>query len=445
MIQLLGHTVHQKCNLVAPQKANSLFAKDPDAFGKALLRGTLFHEMGHALGLDHNFKGSLAWDHKLKDSLPTYSIMDYNQYHLEAGIFESAENSKGPMLEYDRQILSVLYNDAKDLNETDPTLPACNDDEADSLKGGVDPLCVRYDAGQDPTILVNDSKALILDTQAQVGATQSLAQSLRAYPADLPKPETIRSPDELMETMTALTAKLRNVIAFYYTGGAQSLAKMTKAQVRLLRTYKPQTLGFDYNAAALRTAARDNIQFVMSQDTLSVPVTLALKDATDALHEWFMNTPAFASVDADVQNMISIQLGAMIGSTTMAFVPLTLSIMKAELLSEMGRATGAPFYKNEAMDFEKEILDHVTAQMAEKNSLSAARHLGLRQIAAKVLVTYSEISDVKTIIETQKLAIADEVKSAKSAEIREQLRAILKILEAPVKSPQGSSDDKDEE
>jgi hypothetical protein len=241
--------------------------------------------------------------------------------------------------------------------------------------------------------------------------------------------------------MAALTAKLRGLIGFYYTGGAQSLGKMTQLQVRLLRTFKPQTLPFDYNAGQLRSAARENIQFVMTQDTLSVPVTLALKDATDALQEWFLKTPAYASVDADVQNLISIQLGAMIGATTLGFVPYTLALTKASIISEMARAPGAPFYKNDVGDYEKDILEILSTQTTEKTAQGTQRHLGLRQTATKVLVTYSDLPEVKALMETQKAGLLEEIKNAKSAESRESLRAILKILEAPQKDSQGSSSD----
>jgi hypothetical protein len=123
----------------------------PEHFARGLLKGVVFHEMGHSLGLAHNFKGSLVYDSDDSKKPFTTSIMDYNHYNEEDGAFFDLESSDGPLLEYDRQIISVLYNQGKDVKDTDPEVPACNDDEADSTDSGVDPLCLRYDIGIDPT------------------------------------------------------------------------------------------------------------------------------------------------------------------------------------------------------------------------------------------------------------------------------------------------------
>ena len=128
-----------------PMMKLSLSARlDPDAFARGLLKTTIFHEVGHSFGLAHNFKGSLSFDpDNAAKSMFSTSIMDYNEYNEEvAGAFTSLDGSGGPLLEYDRQIISALYNDAKDIKDSDAVLPACADAESDSLDGGVDPLCV---------------------------------------------------------------------------------------------------------------------------------------------------------------------------------------------------------------------------------------------------------------------------------------------------------------
>jgi uncharacterized protein DUF4953 len=79
------------------------------------------HEVGHTLGLRHNFKGSLM--------PPTSSIMEYST--LEASI---AQPTPGP---YDRAAIKYLYGQSTDL----PTQPFATDE--DTL---VDPDAVRFDA-----------------------------------------------------------------------------------------------------------------------------------------------------------------------------------------------------------------------------------------------------------------------------------------------------------
>jgi hypothetical protein len=79
------------------------------------------HEVGHTLGLRHNFKGSLM--------PPTSSIMEYSV--LEAAI---AQPTPGP---YDRAAIAYLYGKSMAL----PTQPFATDE--DTL---VDPNAVRFDA-----------------------------------------------------------------------------------------------------------------------------------------------------------------------------------------------------------------------------------------------------------------------------------------------------------
>jgi hypothetical protein len=81
------------------------------------------HEIGHVLGLRHNFKGSLQ--------PPTSSVMEYN---VSAAAI--AQPVPGP---YDHQAIKYLYG----LSEQLPTLPFCTDEQTET-----DPNCVRFD---DPT------------------------------------------------------------------------------------------------------------------------------------------------------------------------------------------------------------------------------------------------------------------------------------------------------
>lgn len=87
--------------------------------------GVVLHEIGHTLGLRHNFKGSLV--------PPSSSIMEYIDDYDQVNVFTPQS--------YDVAALKLLYGISTDL----PTDPFCTDQDT-----AVDPDCTRFDVGADP-------------------------------------------------------------------------------------------------------------------------------------------------------------------------------------------------------------------------------------------------------------------------------------------------------
>jgi hypothetical protein len=86
---------------------------------------TITHEVGHTLGLRHNFKGSLV--------PPSSTVMDYLR-----GADDIAQAGPGT---YDQAAIKYLYGLSTDL----PTDPFCNDDSLST-----DPDCMVFDTSADP-------------------------------------------------------------------------------------------------------------------------------------------------------------------------------------------------------------------------------------------------------------------------------------------------------
>ncbi len=165
--------------------------KTPGGVAKTLIKGVLIHEMGHFLGLGHNFKANLlpkegtlpsAVFNELKDKASEEAgytnittVMGYSNGKTEV-MFTPEDLQPGP---YDVQMLAYLYHnkypkynsqtDQWDYIELDSTarippdhgfLPQCNDMDA---SWGPDPLCRRWDIGSDAMSIVRNYASNLTD------------------------------------------------------------------------------------------------------------------------------------------------------------------------------------------------------------------------------------------------------------------------------------------
>ncbi len=172
------------CNYANEASAEMSFALDmleargdlaPDgpqaeAFVQSVIKDTIMHEVGHTLGLKHNFKASTVVSREhLQDKNFTEtngisgSVMDYNAVNLatrgeKVGSFNNS--TLGP---YDYWAIEYAYKPFEPADEaaglakiasrsTDPLLAYADDADAGGGPGndGIDPLVNRFDLGDDP-------------------------------------------------------------------------------------------------------------------------------------------------------------------------------------------------------------------------------------------------------------------------------------------------------
>ena len=140
---------------------------EAEAFVQAVVKDTIMHEVGHTLGLKHNFKASTTFSlAQLRDKTYTErngisgSVMDYNAYNLPLkGEADTTTNNTtlGP---YDYWAIEYAYRpmaadtEGAELQKiaarsTEPALAFADDADADG-PAGVDPMVNRFDLGPDP-------------------------------------------------------------------------------------------------------------------------------------------------------------------------------------------------------------------------------------------------------------------------------------------------------
>ncbi len=423
----------------------------PDVFAKELLRGTLFHEVGHSLGLAHNFKGSLSLDPSDNQSSFSTSIMDYNEYQLEGAAFDQPTGWSGPLLEYDRQIISVLYNDGTDISASDLKVPACDDEEADSTTGGVDPLCVRYDAGHDPTQYFLDTIALVKDESAQLRVTRSLPLAIKglaselkdavSHPAASPASElaAVNSASELASAIDGKVKELTGVISIYFSSGHQSIASTAVGIVRDLKQFQESTLPADFSESDVRTRAIQGLRYVTTLQSFEPAVHTAIASYKQQLLAWAEASPYYASLGPDAQTAFASVIDQAVSKATDQIAPAITSKLRTTVFKALTATPAAPyaFYtdaKGLSVDFETEVATTLAQAVTQPLTGGALRPLTERLTAAKSLKSFAATAAGPAIFKDAVTAVKLEMKNAHDLDSRNNaLKVLNQLTEVDVK------------
>jgi hypothetical protein len=143
---------------------------EAEAFVQAVVKDTITHEVGHTLGLKHNFKASTAVSRaQLQDKSYTEangisnSVMDYNPFNLATRGERQASLNNNTLGAYDYWAIEYAYKpfdraqEAAELGKiaarsSEPALTYADDADAGGYgpNEGLDPLANRFDLGDDP-------------------------------------------------------------------------------------------------------------------------------------------------------------------------------------------------------------------------------------------------------------------------------------------------------
>jgi hypothetical protein len=409
-------------------------AGEVEAFSRALMKQTLFHEVGHALGLGHNFKGSLTFDRSKPDSLFSSSIMDYNDFEIERQAFDGADSANGPLLEYDRQALSAIYNQLKDVKESDPLMPVCTDVEADTEEYGVvDPMCMRYDIENDPTLAITTAMNRVnADAmEKDVSLSQALANAQKSILSD-ELIAAIDTKEKLAFVIRGLRANLYGVTRFYYLSGKASLTRAVKSNLKSLYIFEDDILPEGASELAMRTRALNGVKNVLSMDGLSENTRSALVSLGNESAKRLLQSPLLSALSPADTASVTVQIKMAIMSLANRFAQDTsagLPKVRMAVLDGLTRTPTLPFFfgkaEGTAFDVENEAIELLA---------NSAGSLGLAPIerlhAAKALSSYQGRPGVAERASRLKAQIETELSSATNNGQREFALRMKKLLAA---------------
>lgn len=432
-VHFLGQKVNVRCFNEGENAISPLMMQDPNTFARELLKGVLFHEVGHALGLAHNFKGSLEWDPDVPGALFTSSIMEYNQYQIEGGAFDSISTetdsgANGPLLEYDRQIISVLYNSAKDVLATDRVVPHCDDAAADSTAGGVDPFCLRYDAGKDPSVILEKTLQLIQDPTSRMGKTKSLAQSIENLHAGFPDPSAVVTLEDLRDAEVEYRTKAMAVTQYYLSAGAQGLSYMLNQNLRALSVFRAGAEPIGTDPSAIRARVVSTMEAVMDMETFSPATKKAIEKLGDHALQWVRQTAWYASAEQSIrtEHEEAMRLSAL--NVVTALEAGILPRIRARQIGTLKASSTAPFFLSPEADFEQKAVGWIGKALIGTLPSGASYGLSERLAAAQSLTTYVLTPEAYKIRDAARTKILAETAAASSAQERQALRTILQAL-----------------
>jgi len=163
-------------------KALGLLKKDkefPEKYIGDAIRELVMHEVGHTLGLRHNFKASSAISfEKLNDTSFTHkygltiSVMDYSPVNISSDQKKQGDFWNKKVGEYDKWVITYGYTPFEDPEEEleylkkiaelnkEPLHVYGTDEDAGYLEG-VDPLTTRWDLSSDPLLYAKERGKII--------------------------------------------------------------------------------------------------------------------------------------------------------------------------------------------------------------------------------------------------------------------------------------------
>jgi hypothetical protein len=431
---LLGQKIRARCLRQASDRPRvmmeSIEGVSPEVFGKELLKQTLLHEVGHALGMDHNFKGSLAFDPDQADSMPTHSVMDYNDFFIERSVFESVESADGPILEYDRQILSALYNQAKDVSASDPVLPTCNDADADRLLvdgfTAADPLCNRYDLGKDPSGTLLRTLQLLSEPASRMGPVLSLPAALERYRSRLAprlaelatkSPEAFRTREQVLAVLQQAWSTATQLQAQYLSSGHESLLGNLGAVRKSLLSYRESPA----HESEFRARVMSTLSFAALLHELPAEAVRAREAFAELLQQWAAQTPWALGQANPTESASALAAEAM--------PPQDFSAVRATALRFLTLPAGASMHYSKT-DGEELDIELWAITILATSATNMKEPATVRRSAAAALASYAATQAGASWILRVRQTLQQELTQARSTRQREELRQMLALLPA---------------
>jgi hypothetical protein len=406
--------------LMANPRATAL---DRDAYAQAFLFSVVIHEVGHTLGLRHNFRGSTAYTiAQLHDPAfvraygTTASVMDYTPADIAAPGERQTDYFPTRLGPYDEWAIDYGYEKFP-ATTSDGELPqlhriaarstqpglAYDTDEDASAPLALDPDVQRFDLSNDPLAFAGE----------QLAINDGLARTLTTrYPGDTRTYQDLRQTlVTLLNSDLAAEAVASRFIGGVYTSRAHRgqadapmpFSSVPRAQQRrafaLLDRYVLSSHALQFSPALLNSvpAARFGDAFDASGSTTvhrtDFPIREVAAEVQDAAIAAMFNPTVIARISDESlrsQPGQTMDLADLFGWTN------------AALFDDLGQARIAPLHRDvqrRFLDLELEIAllpSGVMDQLALPRDLQAIARFELRKLRTQLALAEPKATDIET-------------------------------------------------
>jgi hypothetical protein len=326
----------------------------------------------------------------------------------------------------------MLYNGGRDIAPDAAELPTCNDEEADSEDGGIDPLCLRYDFGKDPTATIQTAwdRVRLREIPNDVTLSAALVRVARTHTAENTL-QTVVDAKSLARWSRAWRESALGAARFYLVSGKRSLARTIRVNLGSLKAFLPEILPEEMLEDGLRERAMTGVRLALDTRTLPEEVRTTVTGSREALLTAFGRSPYAAKLDASARKKAETELRETWDQAWADFEVDTekgLARIAAAVLSELTLPKKAPLFLGEISgkrrDFEREVTRLLADSVADFSRLPAQR-----LAAARSAKTYRDRLDFLATLEKLQRQLLREIDSARSHEDREKLLEIFAALQ----------------
>ena len=416
------------------QSAGTLDPVEVERIVHAQLKGVVTHEVGHTLGLRHNFRASTVYTQaQLSDPAFTRvnglggSVMDYEAYNIALDSEAQGEYVRNAIGPYDYWAIEYAYRELPAANEkdelariaarsTEPLLAYATDEEVDGDGDGMDPTVNHRDIGADPLEFAH----------RRVLLSRELFNRLQTRP--LPVGENY---DTLTRNFQSGLAQIRLAlgIAAKYVGGVVYLRDQAGSD-RAPLTPVPA----DKQRAALKLIA-ENLFSVNGFNLKPEFASRLVENALDRGH----TPPTDRSLDATLlalqiqtlDRLLSTKVADRIENARSKLVTPTSALTLDELYSTVtqaiwsdGPGSGEPTSARRAL--QREHVRRIAAAITKPGVGTASGDArALHRLTAKTLLAKAQAGKGNTRLSAQSRAHLDEVADTLDAALKAQATRVV--------------------